>query len=537
MSKDDSKFLFTYEKVLKDQVLRKLSAKSSGSKSHVDLYGLKDEQTEIYKILENTVKYHEGKSVLIVGPRGVGKTTLVNNCLLDLDRKYGGAFLVIHLSGLFERDDKAAIREIARQFDWIMGAKSIKSRLSERYDDFEDGKRGDYEVIDENLQAQGNEQGAGFEKVSANATMNTIMSLLDRSKLEDGGDPAYNEDDEKAGVLSEQIPIIFVIDEIDKYAGDSKQTLLYNLFDMAQSSSTPASDESQNGQKMNPKAAGSALTVIGVTTKATMREQLEKRVRSRFSQRVLQINKLRTLTEFSKCVYTMLKIEKQPGEPELEKCIDEYNKRIENLVFQNGNAVRKAIVENFYTIKDLNALKNSLAVVVRYGLFDRKNEFFDPENGGLELYNNRNLAVLDSLSELELKLLISCARVKAKSSSDRINFNVAWEEYIKVASSRMKTLNTHLETMGVSFGSNGGEGSFMRSRELMLSCWEMLARAGAIGEPMRQINGINASSYTGGEFNRVYACDLELNEIMKHFKEDRFGEATDYSWVESWCRI
>ena len=532
MTKDSLEFLHIYETVLRDRILRKLSAKSSGSKAHVDLYGLKDEQTEIYKILENTVKYHEGKSVLIVGPRGVGKTTLVNNCLLDLRQKYGGTFLVIHLSGLFEKDDKAAIREIARQFDWIMDAKNIKSRLSERYDQEDE----DYEFIDENVQVQGNEQTAEFEKVSANATMRTIMSLLDRSKLEEGG-AAYEEDDEKPGVLSEQIPIIFVIDEIDKYAGDSKQTLLYNLFDMAQSSSTPDGSESQDGHKMNSKAAGSALTVIGVTTKATMREQLEKTVRSRFSQRVLQINKFKTLTGFSKCVYTMLRLEEQPGDTDLQKFINEYNKHVEGMVFQSGGAIRKAVVENFYTIKDVNALKNSMAVLVRRGLFDTRKEAWNQMSGGLELYNNRNLGILDSLSELELKLLICCARVKAKSSSDRINFNVAWEEYVKVSSTQMKALNTHLETMGVSLGSNGGEGSFMRSRELMLSCWEMLARAGAIGEPMRQINGINASSYTGGEFNRVYACDLELNEIMKHFKEDEFGKASDYSWVEKWCRI
>ncbi|VEU23289.1 DEKNAAC104427 [Brettanomyces naardenensis] len=473
-------------------ILKNLTGKTTAGDRIIPLYDLDNEHQQIYKVLENTVKYHEGKSMLLVGPRGVAKTTLVNNCLLELGEKYDGQFLVIRISGLYERDDKTAIREIARQLDLITG-------------DDEEGA-GD----------------TGFEKLSSDATMNTIMNLLDRSRLNEEG---QGEGDNGR----DQIPLIFVIDEIDRYTSSSKQTLLYNLFDLAagrgeggpggsssaHSTASSAHSATSSAHHAAPYTASSTITVIGITTKATVREQLEKRVKSRFSQRVIHINKWKTLTDFCGAVLTMLRIDEGS-----EKWIKEYNDRVEKMVYETGSPLRKIIVENFYTLKDLNAVKNRVVPFVASGFFDEK-----WLKGDLRDYSDRNFELIGSLSELELKLLICTARMKAKNSIDRVNFNVAYEEYVKMSMNESKTLNSQLEIMGVSVKQYGG---YMVSRELMLTCWERLSTIGIMGEPMKQINGVNAGSYTGGEFNKMYVCDIELNEIMKWKGE---------GWVERWCRI
>lgn len=523
---DSLHFADVYQDKIKPVILKRLSTKLTDGENKVPLFGLESEHRQISKVLEDTVKHHEGKSVLLIGPRGVGKTSLVNNCLLEIQKKYHGRFLLIKLSGLFAKDDKTAIREIARQLDWIMSGHS--NQISSSKDE-------DWENTS-----------TGFEKVSSNATMNMLIGMLDKARLDDDDDDDddENEDDNEEyvslskvkdrqpGTVSAQIPLIFIIDEIEKYASNSKQTLLYNIFDMAQSSSTPIS----KGSKVS-STTSSAVTVIGITARATVREQLEKRVKSRFSQRIIQINKCRNLDDFCDSVCKMLTLEEVGDDKEYIKY---YNDKIKQMVAKRGTVLRKTIVENFYTIKSLATLKNSLVPFIKYSnVIDEheSNEWFTKGS-----FDDRNFHILGSLSELELKLLICSARVKVKHSTDKVNFSVAFEEYLKMASKESKTLNTQLETMGISFRHNtqfqsDRKNSYTRSRDVMLGCWEMLAQIGLIGEPMKQINGVNASAYTGGEFNRIYVCDLELNEIMKYFKGEKADRDESYSWVERWCRI
>jgi origin recognition complex subunit 4 len=60
--------------------------------------------------------------------------------------------------------------------------------------------------------------------------------------------------------------LIFIIEEFDLFCAHHNQTLLYNLFDVAQSAQTP-------------------ICVLGVTCRLDVVELLEKRVKSRFSHR------------------------------------------------------------------------------------------------------------------------------------------------------------------------------------------------------------------------------------------------------------
>ncbi len=64
--------------------------------------------------------------------------------------------------------------------------------------------------------------------------------------------------------------VIFILDEFDLFTSRPRQTLLYNLFDIAQARKAP-------------------IAVLGLTTKIDVVERLEKRVKSRFSHRYVHL--------------------------------------------------------------------------------------------------------------------------------------------------------------------------------------------------------------------------------------------------------
>lgn len=70
----------------------------------------------------------------------------------------------------------------------------------------------------------------------------------------------------RAGDRKRSKSVVFVLDEFDLFCGHTNQTLIYNLFDVAQSAQAP-------------------ICVIGLTRRNDVVEILEKRVKSRFSHR------------------------------------------------------------------------------------------------------------------------------------------------------------------------------------------------------------------------------------------------------------
>jgi origin recognition complex subunit 4 len=73
--------------------------------------------------------------------------------------------------------------------------------------------------------------------------------------------------------------VVFIIDEFDLFVTHARQTLLYNLFDIAQSKKAP-------------------IAVLGVTTRIDVVESLEKRVKSRFSHRYVYLSLPKSLPAY-----------------------------------------------------------------------------------------------------------------------------------------------------------------------------------------------------------------------------------------------
>jgi origin recognition complex subunit 4 len=225
--------------LIKSIVLSKLTQRRP-----VPLMNLDSEYAKVHQLLEATVTSGESNSMLLIGARGSGKTALINKALLELSRSQKEHFHIVRLNGFIQTDDKLALREIWRQLGREMEIEDDEGTTSKSYAD----------------------------------TLAMLLALLshpDEISGERGGQTAKS--------------VLFIMDEFDLFATHPRQTLLYNLLDIAQSRKAP-------------------IAVLGLTTRIDVTEALEKRVKSRFSHRYVHLNLARTLGEFVDAAKAALKI-------------------------------------------------------------------------------------------------------------------------------------------------------------------------------------------------------------------------------------
>ncbi|KMU83922.1 LOW QUALITY PROTEIN: origin recognition complex subunit 4 [Coccidioides immitis H538.4] len=199
----------------------------------IPLRGLTTEYHTIYQLMEQTVLAGEGNSMLLLGGRGSGKTTVVETAISSLFKIHRDDFHVVRLNGFLHTDDRIALREI-----WHQLGREIN--------------------VDEDL-----------NKNSTYAdTMASLLALLSEVPVD------------AADTMTTTKSVIVILDEFDLFTYHPRQTLLYNLFDIAQAKKAP-------------------IAVIGLTTKVDVMENIEKRVKSRFSHRYGFLPRPQTFAEFS----------------------------------------------------------------------------------------------------------------------------------------------------------------------------------------------------------------------------------------------
>ena len=137
----------------------------------------------LFSLLEGTVARSEGNSVLLIGPRGAGKTWLLEKAFQKIDSTFKGRYIRVQLNGSIHTDDGLALKEIA-------AALQIENELDEK---------------------------PTLSFASAFSYLLDLMRSGDRQSR----------------------PVIFVLDEFDCFTQHHNQTLLYNLFDMSQTAHTP----------------------------------------------------------------------------------------------------------------------------------------------------------------------------------------------------------------------------------------------------------------------------------------------------------
>lgn len=240
---------------IKGEILRRITNNSLPPICH-----LQTQYSTLHSLLSATITAGESNSLLLLGSRGSGKSLLVSHALTDLTRSYADDFHVVKLDGFFQTDDKLALREIWRQLGREMAVPEEEAGEVSSYAD----------------------------------TMASLLSLL--SHPEELAEPEVDAMDidmhnhnhnHDSAVLKTTKSIIFIMDEFDLFTTHPRQTLLYNLFDIAQAKKAP-------------------IAVIGCSTRMDVVDCLEKRVKSRFSHRWLHVPSAKSLSAFEETVSSIL---------------------------------------------------------------------------------------------------------------------------------------------------------------------------------------------------------------------------------------
>ncbi|KAK9873813.1 hypothetical protein WA026_002171 [Henosepilachna vigintioctopunctata] len=152
---------------------------------NINLTSYEDQRLKVSTLIQSTVEYGEANSALVIGPRGSGKTTLVQDVLKEVTSKKSfidNSFLV-ELNGLIHTNDNLALKSITRQMNLL-------------------------NVV----------EGKVFGSFAENFAF--LLASL------------------KSGQKESSKSVIFILDEFDFFCAHHNQTLLYNLFDISQSAQT-----------------------------------------------------------------------------------------------------------------------------------------------------------------------------------------------------------------------------------------------------------------------------------------------------------
>nr|POE54426.1 origin recognition complex subunit 4 [Quercus suber] len=363
------------------------------------LMHLEDEYAKVATMLSQTVAAGESNSMLIIGARGTGKTALVDQILREQTIEHPNDFLVVRLNGFIHTDDKIALRDIWRQLGREMDLNEVES-TTKNYAD----------------------------------TLTSLLALLSH--------PAETGQEQQPGQTSKSV--IFILDEFDLFASHPRQTLLYNLFDIAQSRKAP-------------------IAVLGLTTKVDVAESLEKRVKSRFSHRYVHLSSSKSYPAFLSACQSALTL--RDGNSSLERSSDtndsfsdskqsgslketprvtadsvkQWNKHV-LAQLESAEAYDKHLHRIYYTSKSIPEFLSSMlaplaalpctqplrpSAIVSHLVSAFSSSAAHPDS---------KLNLLSSLSTLQLALLICACRLNAIHGTETITFALTYEEYRSIAS-------------------------------------------------------------------------------------------------------
>lgn len=412
---------------LKSEILKGITRKR-----RLPLVKLEQEYQELHQLVKQTVLAGEGNSVMIIGSRGTAKTTMVETVIADMASDHRDVFHVIRLNGFIHTDDKLALREIWRQLGREM------------------------EVEDDNMGIKGNYAD----------TLTSLLALLSHPAQYPALPP-----DQMAN------SVILILDEFDLFTSHPRQTLLYNLFDVAQSRSAP-------------------ILVIGVTTKVEVVNSLEKRVKSRFGQRYIHLSLPRTLASFTSICQSALvppaptSICFSPAGQDFRQLLTAWTKYIDAL-FEHDTNLQKLVETIYAQSKCISDFLTAALLPINLLTPSTLLSFADSPR---LLPPDSRLHLLPSLSDAALALLIAAARFHIAYDSDKINFNMAYHEYVELAG-KVKAVSSAAGQSAVAGGTR------ILGRWVARGMWEQLVELELIVP-------------AGGEgLQQMFRVDVALEEI------------------------
>lgn len=368
---------------------------------------------------------------------------MVDLVLSDIGLEHRTDFHVVRLNGFIHTDDKLALKDIWRQLGKEM---DVEDELIGKTNNYAD-------------------------------TLASLLALLSHpSEIAEAQD----------GVTSKSV--VFVIDEFDLFATHARQTLLYNLFDIAQARKAP-------------------IAVLGLTNRIDVVESLEKRVKSRFSHRYVYMSLPKTFREYWEICRQGLLVDDEDAKGEgldislngFAKFHDYWTKKIELLYKEQ--AFKDHIEYYYYSSKSAPAFFSGCVLPLANLCPSNMALRLSPAQGSVfsTAPPDSKLHLLESLSDLDLSLLISAARLDIVAHTDTVNFAMAYDEYITlIGRQRVQSSTSGMLALG------GGVRVWGRGVAEM--AWERLATLGLLLP-----TGIGSKH--GGLEGKMWKVDVTLEEI------------------------
>ncbi|QSL65701.1 hypothetical protein MERGE_003014 [Pneumocystis wakefieldiae] len=441
----------------KSHILEKLTGRK-----YVPIIGLDSEYTKLRELLYRTINSGESNTCLIIGPKSSGKSNIIDTAINSLN-EFSSYFFVVRLNGIIQTDDRLALKEIARQLN-----------VSMNLDDKENITSG----FSDNL-----------FKILAILSHPKELDLVNDNKTSGEFDSSYNP-------LSTNnitfVSVIFILDNFDLFTRHHRQTLLYNLFDISQTKKAP-------------------IAVIGLTRSLDSVESLEKRVKSRFSHRIIQIKHPDNLDLFTKICRSGLTIDCEPPaeislkEKEREfQFIKSWNKQIDNM-FQEGNPIYQLVKKLFMTSKDVRIFYSHCIIPIISLLSPSSNSQEKLFFSGVFFNSCNKITQLNGISLLQLSLLICAARIDTRDVNT-FNFNMVYKEYYELV-----TKTTSSSTLSVIKNTS----IRLWERDILLDAWEKLCNFNFLqpcNTALTNIGGLDREC-------RMYRVEIVLMDLISYMEK------------------
>ncbi|XP_077584003.1 origin recognition complex subunit 4 [Stigmatopora nigra] len=212
----------------------------------------------------------------------------------------------------------------------------------------------------------------------------------------------------KKGNRSTTRPVLFVLDEFDLFAHHKNQTLLYNLLDVSQSAQAP-------------------VAVVGLTCRLDVLELLEKRVKSRFSHRQINLFDCLKFTQYLERVKSQLSL---PDNFPNKKFAQNWNCSVQTCC--EDKSVEEVLQRHFNFSTDFRSMHMLLMLCLsRISTVNPTIKPADVLEASKLYFSDAKSNMLHGLSILELCLIIAMKHLSDIYEGEPFNFQMVHNEFKK----------------------------------------------------------------------------------------------------------
>ncbi|KAG8955402.1 hypothetical protein FRC04_008753 [Tulasnella sp. 424] len=420
----------------------------------------------LVSLLQGSTERGEGNSCLVLGQRGSGKSRLIEDALESVQSRNP---VVIRLSGEAQHDDRLAMREMARQLVKQTGSSYILP-------------------TDDGVDTEGLASADTIPTTHLPALIATLTTL--------------------------SRPTIVALESFDLFATHARQALLYCLLDTAQACHAHSDSRTKEGPS---KRCG--IAVVGLSARMDTLNLLEKRVKSRFSGRLIRVSPPSSFEEYVDVAKMVLQtsianedVLEVDGDEEMDEWPSIWNQSVEAFLSEK---------ETVRVLKDLFSLRQDIRSLCQVLLEPVMN--LSPNSPALTAASLRQsfdaqigpppFAYLRGLSYPCLSLLIATYHI-SNTGHDAFNFEMLWNNFSRQVE--------RTSSMPVMLGGTS-VGMIKVPREVMVGAFENLA-AMKVFQP----TGPSSSNITKPFVK--YRCAAQRGDIVEAVEKS--GNLKLKSWLK-----